>query len=312
MLVTERAGRVRVYSIGAVGSSLVRTVAIPSVHAVGESGLMGIAVDVDYAANRFVYVCATRDVTSSLWQNEVLRFTVAADGSWTNLIRLVTGMSAGSNHDGCAVEMDPSGKLWVSMGDAGDAFSAQDPNDLNGKILRVNRDGSIPSDNPIMPAASGRSAVYSMGHRNPQGIAFQPGTGRVYAAEHGPNTDDEVNLIVAGGNYGWPCYTGAGNVNSADASCGPAGNYLNPDLGVGYADARHERTRFRRWRFVGRLRREPICRSAQGDRSPPIHAVGRRHDDDPGRGPLRRHLGTAAGRGARAGRSAVPDHLERE
>ena len=67
-----------------------------------------------------------------------------------------------------------------------------------------------------------------MGHRNPQGIAFQPGTGRVYAAEHGPNTDDEVNLIVAGGNYGWPCYTGAGNVNFADPSCGPAGSYRNP------------------------------------------------------------------------------------
>lgn len=228
MLVTERPGRVRIYSSGAVGSSLVRTVTIPSVHAEGESGLMGIAVDVDYAANRLVYVCATRNVTASTWQNEVLRFTVAADGSWTNLVRLITGMTAGSNHDGCAVEMDPSGRLWVSMGDAGDAFSAQNPNDLNGKILRVNRDGTIPSDNPIMPGASGRSAVYSMGHRNPQGIAFQPGTGRVYAAEHGPNTDDEVNLIVAGGNYGWPCYTGAGSVNSADPSCGPAGSYRNP------------------------------------------------------------------------------------
>jgi glucose/arabinose dehydrogenase/putative cell wall-binding protein len=231
MLVTERPGRVRVYASGAANATLLRTITF-NVHAEGEAGLLGIAVDSDYAANRFVYVCASRDVGGS-WLNQVLRYTVASDRSWTAGKVLLTGMHAATNHNGCAVEMDRFGYLWVSMGDAGEPFRAQDPAALNGKVMRINRDGSIPAGNPIMPGASARTAVYSMGHRNPQGIAFQPGTDRVYVAEHGPELNDEINLIVAGGNYGWPCYTGAGVAYLADASCGPAGSYLNPTWASG-------------------------------------------------------------------------------
>jgi glucose/arabinose dehydrogenase/putative cell wall-binding protein len=231
MLVTERAGRVRVYAGGAIDAPLLRTVTISGVHAEGEAGLMGIAVDVNYAANRYVYVCASRDV-SGQWLNQVLRYRVAADLSWTGATVLLSGMRADTNHNGCAVEMDRFGKLWVSMGDSGDAWRAQDPNDRNGKVLRINRDGTVPSDNPILPGAAGRTAIYSMGHRNPQGIAFRPGTDQVYAAEHGPDRDDEINLIVAGGNYGWPCYTGAGNPYLSGA-CGPASAYRNPTWASG-------------------------------------------------------------------------------
>jgi glucose/arabinose dehydrogenase/putative cell wall-binding protein len=227
MLVTERPGRVRVYASGGVNAALLRTINIPAVHAEGESGLMGIAVDVDYAANRYVYVCASRDI-SGQWLNQVLRYRVAADLSWTAGTVVLTGMRAASIHNGCAVEMDRFAKLWVTMGDAGQSMRAQDPNDRNGKVLRINRDGSVPSDNPIMPGTAARTAIFSMGHRNPQGIAFRPGTNQVYAAEHGPDRDDEVNLIVAGGNYGWPCYTGAENAYQSDPSCGPAGAYRNP------------------------------------------------------------------------------------
>jgi glucose/arabinose dehydrogenase/putative cell wall-binding protein len=227
MLVTERAGRVRVFAGGAVNAPLLRTVTIPAVHAEGEAGLMGIAVDINYAANRYVYVCASRDVGGQ-WLNQVLRYRVASNLAWTAGTVLLTGMRAATNHNGCAVEMDRFGKLWVTMGDSGDSMRAQNPNDKNGKVLRINRDGTIPSDNPIMPGATGRTAIYSMGHRNPQGITFRAGTDQVYAAEHGPDTDDEINVIVAGGNYGWPCYTGAGNPYQSDPSCGPAGSYRNP------------------------------------------------------------------------------------
>jgi glucose/arabinose dehydrogenase/putative cell wall-binding protein len=227
MLVTERPGSVLVFASGAVDAPLLRTITIPAVHAEGESGLMGIAVDIDYASHRFVYVCASRDVDGQ-WLNQVLRYTVAADLSWTAGVVILSGMRAATIHNGCALEMDRFGKLWVTMGDANQSMRAQNPTDLNGKVLRINRDGSVPGDNPIMPGAAGRTAIYSMGHRNPQGIAFRPGNDQVYVAEHGPNTDDEVNLMVAGGNYGWPCYTGAGNVNLADPSCGPASAYLNP------------------------------------------------------------------------------------
>jgi len=211
MLVTERPGRVRVYASGSPGAALVRTVNIP-VTAVGESGLMGLAVDVDFASNRYVYVCASQTV-SGAFRNRVLRYTVAADGAWGSMKVLVGGMLAANIHNGCAVEMDRFGRLWVSMGDAGNGDLAQDRSSLNGKILRMNREGGTPTDNPVIGGI--RNIVYSMGHRNVQGIAIRPGTDQVYAVEHGPNVNDEVNRIVAGGNYGWPCHTGA-----STAACG--------------------------------------------------------------------------------------------
>ncbi|HEX7173212.1 MAG TPA: PQQ-dependent sugar dehydrogenase [Candidatus Limnocylindria bacterium] len=212
MLVTERAGRVRVYASGSPGAALVRTVNI-SVTQVGESGLMGIAVDVDFASNRYVYVCASQTV-SGAWRNRVLRYTVAANGAWGGLKVLVGGMLANNIHNGCAVEMSRDGRLWVSMGDAGNGSLAQNRSSLNGKILRMNREGGTPADNPVIGGL--RNIVYSMGHRNVQGLAIRPGTGQVYAVEHGPDVNDEINRIVAGGNYGWPCHTG--NVTSACGS----------------------------------------------------------------------------------------------
>jgi glucose/arabinose dehydrogenase len=217
MLVTERAGRVRVYASGSPNAPLVRTVNIP-VTASGEAGLMGIAVDVDFASNRFVYVCASQTV-SGAWRNRVLRYSIRADGNWGGLKVLVGGMVANTIHNGCAVEMDRSGRLWVSMGDANNQSLPQNRNSLNGKILRMNRDGGTPSDNPVIGGT--RNIVYSMGHRNVQGIALRPGTNQVFAVEHGPNVNDEINRIVAGGNYGWPCHTG-----NNTGPCGSSGTTI--------------------------------------------------------------------------------------
>jgi len=96
------------------------------------------------------------------------------------------------------------GKLWVTMGENGNAKLAQDPNVLNGKVLRVETDGGVPTDNPILSGAATRTAVYTMGNRNPQGLAVQPGTGAMFEVEHGASTHDEINLLAAGKNYGWP------------------------------------------------------------------------------------------------------------
>jgi len=207
MMVTERIGRVRVFSGGTSTTRLLHTVNIPDVSQYDESGLMGIAVDVDFASNRYVYVCATRNYTGSGGpKNEVLRYQVDAAGGWQSGTVILGNMAASNIHNGCALEMDRFGYLWVGMGDAGNQPSAQNRNSLNGKILRMHRDGSVPGDNPLINGT--RNQVYSMGHRNPQGIAFRPGTDEVYAIEHGPEKDDEINLIVAGANYGWPCNTG--------------------------------------------------------------------------------------------------------
>lgn len=241
MLVTEREGRIRVFAGGEPDAELLATVTVPDVRAEVESGVMGIAVDRDQATNPFVYVCASLDTDgpngAAPWHNELLRYRLAPDGQLTlDGPLFAEPMAAAIHHNGCAVDMDESRHIWMTMGDgnisAAEVNPPQDPNSLNGKVLRLNADGSVPADNPILPGATGRSAVYSMGHRNPQGIAIRA-DGLVLAAEHGTDIDDEVNRIVAGGNYGYACWSGAANPGpaqdgSAGNRCGTASDYLPP------------------------------------------------------------------------------------
>ena len=222
MLVTERAGRVLVFESAAPDAPLLQTATIPDVRAERESGLMGIAMD-----DTEVYVCASRDPggdSGEPWRVELLHSTLAEDGALPPFEVVPIGEAMGGpRHQGCAVEV-ADGVLWVSIGDANQPAGenrAQDPDSVNGKILRLNLDGSIPADNPF------GSAVYSLGHRNPQGIAVSP-TGLVMAAEHGTDVNDELNVIVAGGNYGYPCFTGASEGGPIRDGCGPASDYLPP------------------------------------------------------------------------------------
>jgi glucose/arabinose dehydrogenase len=180
---------------------------------------MGIAVDGDT-----VFVCASRDPGGDggePWRVELLRSTLATDGTLASFesVPIVDAMG-GPRHQGCAVEV-AGDFLWITIGDANQPAVAQDRDSLNGKVLRLALDGSVPDDNPF------GSAVYSLGHRNPQGIAVSP-SGPILAAEHGPDVNDEVNVIVAAGNYGYPCYTGASDVGPIPDRCGPASEYLAP------------------------------------------------------------------------------------
>ncbi len=214
MFVTERPGRVRVFRSGKPNARLIGTSTIPDVRAEGEAGVMGIALDPNFASNRFAYVCASRQVQGA-WRNQVIKYRV--NSSWKLVFRsfiIRRGMHASTIHNGCAVQAGPDGKLWVTMGEAGHSAWAQDPHRLNGKVLRVNLNGSVPADNPVWPGDSAPTIVFSIGHRNPQGITFEPVTHRPYAAEHGPDRDDEINWIRSGRNYGWPCVTGNNHVNT--------------------------------------------------------------------------------------------------
>ena len=206
MFVTERPGNVLIFESGAPNAARLGQFAVPDMRAVGESGLMGLALDPAFAQNGLLYVCASRMVGGE-WRNQVLRLKATGSEIAFDGIVLGEGMRANRIHDGCTLRFGPDGKLWVSMGESGTGALAQDPRGLNGKILRVTTDGSFPDDNPVI-AGGPRSAVYSWGHRNPQGIAFEPGTGRVFVVEHGANTHDEINLIEAGANYGWPTAEG--------------------------------------------------------------------------------------------------------
>ncbi|MBW3602409.1 MAG: PQQ-dependent sugar dehydrogenase, partial [Actinobacteria bacterium] len=233
MLVTERPGRIRVYAGSGPRARLLHTTRVPRIRARGEAGLMGIAVD--RSRRPRVFVCASRGVDGR-WVNQVLRYKLGDDHRLRFKGYVIRSrMRANTIHNGCAVDVGPDGKVWVSMGDAGRSAAAQRPHSLNGKILRVEKSGRVPRHNPVLPGARRRTYAWSMGHRNPQGIAFQPGSNRVFAVEHGPDRDDEVNLIRKRGNYGWPCYTGRGRrYGSVPGGCRGASGYRSPAWASGF------------------------------------------------------------------------------
>ncbi len=207
VFITERPGRVRIVRNG----QLQREPWINlEVAAVGEGGLLGLALDPAFAENHYVYAAYTYRSAGGELRNRLVRLREdAATGKGVMDKVLLENIAADSIHDGGRVEFGPDGKLYWTVGDAGNPQLAQDVSSPNGKILRMNPDGSIPVDNPF-PG----SPVYSYGHRNPQGLAWQPGSDHLYSTEHGPSGgtygtgQDEINYIEPGKNYGWPVIHG--------------------------------------------------------------------------------------------------------
>jgi glucose/arabinose dehydrogenase len=193
---TERLGRISSFDPVAGGPAKLLG-SLPETQQSGESGLMGLAIDPSFDSNGFVYVCV------SAGTNQIRRLTVnlaAAPGAGiTADVLLLSGMQQSSFHDGCRVRFEPGTRLlYWSMGDAGVGPAPQDLSKFGGKILRANVDMS----GNITPAGIFGGYVYTYGHRNPQGIAFQQG-GAIFDTEHGPTINDEVNKLVPGGNAGW-------------------------------------------------------------------------------------------------------------
>src|SRR4030095_1278513 len=201
ILVNERPGRLRVIENGKLSDNPLKV--ITDISSGSEEGLMGLALDPDYQNNKLIYLSYAYEKNGDLF-DKVVRFK--DEGSSLSGEKVIfDNIPAARFHCGCRLRFGPDNKLYITTGDAGDRGFSQNLDKLNGKIIRVNTDGSVPGDNPFP-----NSPVWSYGHRNPQGIDWYPGTDIMWETEHGPSGfdgpggGDEVNVIVKGKNYGWP------------------------------------------------------------------------------------------------------------
>jgi glucose/arabinose dehydrogenase len=212
IFVTERKGNLRVIENGQLSSEPVAVFSVSG----GEGGLLGIVLDPTFDENHYLYLYYTYSEFLTNY-NKVVRFTEKNNRLFDELVLLDKIPGAGI-HDGGRIKFGPDGKLYITTGDAANGSLAQDLNSLAGKILRINPDGTMPNDNPFED-----SPVFSYGHRNPQGLDWNPFSGKLVAAEHGQNAHDEINVVESGKNYGWPIVVGSGNDP----------NYVDPILHTG-------------------------------------------------------------------------------
>ena len=205
MIFTERAGRVRVVEKGNLREQPLLTV--PDVEPTGESGLMSVALHPQFSSNHFIYLSYAYGGEGVLVR--VVRYTETPSG-FTDRKVIIENIPAAQFHAGCRLRFGPDGKLYITTGDATKRQLAQQLDSLAGKTLRLNDDGSIPSDNPFVGQQNARPEIWSYGHRNAQGMDWQPGSNLMVQTEHGPSGfdgpggGDEVNIVEKGKNYGWP------------------------------------------------------------------------------------------------------------
>ncbi len=213
LFVAQQGGALRVVKNGALLATPFTTLTVDSS---GERGLIGVTLHPNFASNGYVYVYYTR-VNGSARNNRISRFVASGDvaGGAEQVLQDLPNLSGATNHNGGAMKFGSDGKLYVAVGDNADSSKPQNLADPFGKMLRFNDDGSIPGDNPFVNTQTGLArAVWAYGLRNPFTFAVQPGTGRMHINDVGQNTWEEVNIGLAGANYGWPGSEGPDNVGS--------------------------------------------------------------------------------------------------
>lgn len=205
MFFTERPGRVRVFQNGQLRAEPLFVV--PDVEPSGESGLMSLALHPQFATNHLLYLAYAYQGDSQ--QVRVVRYRESSSGLAEPKV-IIEGIPGAQFHAGCRLGFGPDQKLYITTGDATEGGLAQQVDSLAGKTLRLNDDGSIPSDNPFVGQKNARGEIWTLGHRNAQGMDWQPGSGLMFQTEHGPSGfdgpggGDEVNIVERGKNYGWP------------------------------------------------------------------------------------------------------------
>jgi len=228
VFVCQQGGQLRVIKNGVLLAPPFVTLAVDSA---GERGLLGVAFDPNFVNNNFVYVYYTAITPAT--HNRVSRITangdVAVSGSEQVILDL-DNLSSATNHNGGAIHFGPDGKLFIATGENANPANSQTLNNLLGKILRINADGSLPTDNPFFNAATGNNrAIWAMGLRNPFTFGFQPGAGRMFINDVGQSTWEEIDDGIAGSNYGW---------NFCEGACSPPNaNFRDPLFQYGHGSS---------------------------------------------------------------------------
>lgn len=208
LLITERPGRLRL--LDAQGALSAPLSGVPSVYAQGQGGLLDVVLSPDFAQDRWVYLAYAEAGEDGQAGTAVGRGRLAADNSgledFAVIFRQQPKLSSGA-HFGGRLVFDGDGYLFITLGDNNQRPTAQDLDKLQGKVVRLHADGRVPADNPFVGQAGVRQEIWSYGHRNPQGAALNPRTGQLWTHEHGPRGGDEINIPLAGKNYGWPLAT---------------------------------------------------------------------------------------------------------
>jgi glucose/arabinose dehydrogenase len=211
-LVTER-DRFELLLVTSTGAKTTLGKVPGAVTTTGEGGLLGLALSPNFSTDHWVYLYHT-----AANDNRIVRMKYENGALGTTSEPVLTGLAKNRYHNGGRLRFGPDGKLYATVGDAKNSGNSQNRGSLNGKILRMNADGTAPSDNPFFSEGGNARYVYSLGHRNPQGLAWDS-RGQLWAAEFGENSQDELNLIQKGGNYGWP---------ACEGTIGDCGGYIAP------------------------------------------------------------------------------------
>ncbi|MGH1481311.1 MAG: PQQ-dependent sugar dehydrogenase [Geminicoccales bacterium] len=276
MLITERPGSLRQLTDGVLDPDPID--GVPKVFAKGQGGLLDVVIDPAFADNQLVYLSYAGIDDDGRSSTRVARGRLV-DGALADVEVIFRSNSAstGGVHWGSRLAFDPAGDLYVTVGERGNKETAQRLGTHGGSVVRIKPDGSVPDDNPFVGTSDALPEIFSYGHRNPQGMAVHPETGRIWTQEHGPRGGDEVNLVEAGANYGWPAiswginYSGepiGKGLRQQDGMAQPA-HFWDPSIapsGMTFYDG----DAFPEWQgdlFVGALKFQLIARlEMEGDK----------------------------------------------
>jgi aldose sugar dehydrogenase len=259
IIFTERPGRVRVFEGGSLRQEPLAI--ISDVEPTGESGLMGLALHPQFAENHLLYIAYAYRADGQ--RVRVVRFR-DMNNSLSDRQLIIEDIPAAPNHAGTRLRFGPDGKLYITTGDATERALAQRLDSLAGKTLRLNDDGTIPQDNPFVGQQGARSEIWTYGHRNAQGMDWQPGTDLMFQTEHGPSGfdgpggGDEVNIVERAKNYGWPIIHHTGTREGLEPPLVEYTPAVAPASGMFYRGAVF--TEFRNNFFFGCLRGTSIIR----------------------------------------------------